>query len=142
LTRAQEELREFAHGVHPAVLTEAGLAPAFKTLARRSPVPVQLDVRTTARLPEHVEVTAYYVVSEALANAAKHASASAITVDVEAIGGVLSVSVRDNGGGGADLSGGTGLIGLKDRVEAIGGKLTLRSSPGRGTSLVVELPAG
>ena len=79
LTSTLEELREFARGVHPAILTEAGLAPALKTLARRSPVPVQLDVRTTARLPEHVEVTAYYVVSEALANAVKHASASAVT---------------------------------------------------------------
>jgi len=137
-----EELGEFARGVHPAVLTEAGLAPAFKTLARRSPVPVQLDVRTTARLPEHVEVTAYYVVSEALANAARHDSASAVTVDVEAVDGVLSVSVQDNGSGGADLFGGTGLIGLKDRVEAIGGRLTLHSLPGQGTSLVVELPAG
>ena len=136
-----EELREFARGVHPASLTEAGLAPALRTLARRSPVPVQLDLRTTTRLPERVEVTTYYVVSEALANAAKHANASAVTVAVEASGGVLSVAVRDNGAGGADLSRGIGLVGLKDRVEAVGGTFSAHSRPGEGTLLVAELPA-
>ena len=141
LASTLEELQEFARGVHPANLTEAGLALALKTLARRSPGPVQLDLRTMTRLPERVEVTAYYVVSEALANAAKHANASAVTVEVEASGGVLSVSVRDNGVGGADLSRGTGLVGLKDRVEAIGGTFSVHSRPGEGTLLVAELPA-
>ena len=141
LASTLEELQEFARGVHPANLTEAGLALALNTLARRSPGPVQLDLRTMKRLPERVEVTAYYVVSEALANAAKHANASAVTVEVEASGGVLSVSVRDNGAGGADLSRGTGLIGLKDRVEAIGGTFSVHSRPGEGTLLIAELPA-
>jgi len=142
LASTLDELREFARGVHPSGLAEAGLAPVLKTLAARSPVPVQLDVRITTRLPERTEVTAYYVISEALANAAKHAQASAVTVDVGVTDGVLSVSVRDNGSGGADLARGTGLVGLKDRVEAIGGKFVVDSRPGEGTGLIAELPAG
>ena len=141
LTGTLEELREFARGIHPAILTDGGLAPALKTLARRSPLPVTLEVHLAGRLPECVEVTAYYVVSEALANAAKHAGASAVHVDVDAAGAVVGLAVRDDGGGGADPARGSGLAGLKDRVEAIGGTLTVRSRPGEGTTLLAELPA-
>jgi signal transduction histidine kinase len=139
-TSVLDELREIAHGIHPAILAEGGLAPALKTLARRSPVPVELDLRTGLRLPEAVEVAAYYVVSEALTNAAKHARASTVHVAVEERAGMLRVSVRDDGDGGADPDRGLGLLGLKDRVEAIGGTMVLQSPRGEGTSLVVELP--
>jgi signal transduction histidine kinase len=136
-----EELREYARGVHPAILADGGLAPAFKALARRSPVPVTLGVHLPERLPERVEVTAYYVVSEALANAAKHARASAVRVDLDAAGDVIRLAVRDDGVGGADPARGSGLVGLKDRVEAIGGTLSVRSRPDEGTTLRAELPA-
>ena len=141
LAGALEELREYARGIHPAILADGGLAPALKALARRSPVPVTLEVRLAGRLPERVEVTAYYVVSEALANAARHAGASAVHVGAAAADGVLRLAVRDDGPGGADPARGSGLAGLKDRVEAIGGTLSLRSRPGEGTSLLAELPA-
>ncbi len=140
LDGALEELREFARGIHPAILAEGGLAPALRALARRSAVPVQLELSPHGRLPERIEVAAYFVVSEALANAAKHAEASRVTVEVEQAGGVLAVRVEDNGVGGADLGRGSGLVGLKDRVEALSGQLTLRSEPGAGTSITVELP--
>jgi signal transduction histidine kinase len=136
-----EELREYAHGGHPAILTNGGLAPALKALARRSPVPVTLQVHLAGRLPEHVEVTAYYVVSEALANAAKHAGASAVHVDADTDDDVLRLAVRDDGIGGADPACGSGLAGLHDRVEAIGGTLRMRSRPDEGTTLLAELPA-
>jgi signal transduction histidine kinase len=129
-----------ARGIHPAILAEGGLGPALKTLARRSPIPVQLDVRAQARLPERVEVAAYYVVSETLTNAAKHAHASVVRVDAETVGGVLRVSVRDDGAGGADPAGGSGLVGLKDRVEAIGGSLSICSPLGAGTAVDVQIP--
>jgi signal transduction histidine kinase len=135
-----EELREIARGIHPAILAEGGLEAALKTLARRSPVPVELDVRTEARLPERIEVAAYYVVSEMLTNAAKHAHASHVHVDVVADDGVLRVGVSDDGAGGADPARGSGLVGLKDRVEALGGAISVQSPPGEGTSLDVELP--
>jgi PAS domain S-box-containing protein len=140
LNGALEELLEFARGIHPAILAEGGLGPALRTLARRSAVPVELDMRTEGRWPEPVEVGAYYVVSEALANAAKHAHASMVAVDVEADDRVLRVCVRDDGVGGADFARGSGLVGLKDRVEVLGGRIALRSDPGLGTSLSVELP--
>ncbi|HEX5296805.1 MAG TPA: AAA family ATPase [Streptosporangiaceae bacterium] len=140
LTGALEELREIARGIHPSVLADGGLRPALKTLARRSPVPVDLDIRAQQRLPEQVEVSAYYVVAEALTNAAKHARASSVTVTAEADAVVLRVAVRDDGAGGADFTRGTGLVGLKDRVEAIGGRLFLDSPPGAGTSLRAEFP--
>jgi signal transduction histidine kinase len=140
LVRAVDELREMARGIHPAVLSEGGLAPALKALARRSPIPVELDVRAEGRLPERIEVAAYYVVSEALTNAAKHAHAAVVHVEVEAAGGVLRLSVRDDGAGGADPAGGTGLIGLNDRVEALGGTIAIASPAGAGTSVDVELP--
>ena len=139
-TSVLDELREIALGIHPAVLAEGGLAPALKTLARRSRIPVDLDVRAQGRLPEPVEVAAYYVVSEALTNAAKYSAASVVHVDVEARERILRVAVRDDGIGGADPARGSGLLGLKDRAEAIGGTISLESRPGAGTSLRVELP--
>lgn len=140
LTRALEDLREMARGIHPTILAEGGLGPALKTLARRSSIPVELDVQMRERLPERVEVTAYYVLSEALANAAKHASAAVIHVRVDTVDGVLRLAVSDDGAGGADPARGSGLVGLKDRVEAAGGELTIHSPPGKGTLLAVELP--
>ena len=140
LVSVMDELREMARGIHPAILAEGGLGPALKTLARRSPIPVELDVSAEGRLPEQVEVAAYYVVSETLTNAAKHAHATVVHVGVEAVGGVVRVSVRDDGDGGADAARGSGLVGLKDRVEALGGAITVESPPGAGTSVHVELP--
>ncbi|GAB3835754.1 hypothetical protein GCM10027610_034350 [Dactylosporangium cerinum] len=132
-TGALDELREIARGIHPAILTEGGLGPALRTLARRSPIPVDLEMQPVGRLPEQVEVSAYYLVAEALTNVAKHAHASTATVTVEAgtADTVLRVAVRDDGVGGADFARGTGLVGLKDRVEALGGRLSLDSSRGR-----------
>jgi signal transduction histidine kinase len=142
LTDTLDELRELARGIHPAILSEGGLAPALKALARRSAVPVELDVAIDAGLTERVEVASYFVVSEALANAAKHAQASVARVYVEAAGSRLRVSIGDDGVGGADPSRGSGLIGLTDRVQALGGTLTVLSPPGRGTTIRVELPLG
>ena len=135
-----EEPREIARGLHPAILADGGLRPALKTLARRSPVPVDLDVQVPERLPEPVEIAAYYTVSEALANAAKHARATAAHIEAAASDGVLHVRVRDNGRGGADFSHGSGLVGLKDRAEALGGHLRMDSPPGAGTNLEITLP--
>jgi signal transduction histidine kinase len=140
LKAVQEELREISRGIHPAILSEGGLAPALKGLARRSPVPVALDVRVEGRLPDAVEVTAYYIVSEMLTNAAKHAQASAVSVDVTETDHVLQISVRDDGIGGADPASGSGLVGLRDRVEAGGGLIAFRSPKGAGTSIEVMLP--
>ncbi|HEV7584260.1 MAG TPA: GAF domain-containing protein [Solirubrobacteraceae bacterium] len=142
LAGVQDELREFARGIHPAILAEGGLGAALRTLARRSAVAVELAVQEHERLPERVEVAAYYVVSEALTNAAKHAHASVIHVNLQSGDGPLRLRVRDDGDGGADPSRGSGLIGLKDRVEALGGKMTVDSPPGVGTCLDVELPVG
>ena len=140
LNAALDELRELSRGIHPAILTEAGLGPALRTLARRSAIPVEVDVRTEGRLPEQVEVGAYYVVSEALANAVKHAHASSATVELEPRDEALLVRVCDDGVGGAEFAGGSGLVGLRDRVGALGGRMELRSTVGSGTSLSVELP--
>jgi signal transduction histidine kinase len=146
VTGALEELHQIASGLHPAVLTQGGLRPALKALARRSAVPVDLTVQAGERLPEPVEIAAYYAVSEALTNAAKHAHASAaeveVGVEVATDGGVLHVRVRDDGRGGAGLTGGSGLTGLKDRVDALGGRLSLHSPPGAGTVLEIDLPLG
>jgi signal transduction histidine kinase len=142
LARVQDGLREMARGIHPAILAHGGLGPVLKTIARRSPLPVKFDIRGLARLPEQVEVAAYYVVSEALANAAKHARASAVQVEVEQVDGVLRVGVRDDGAGGADPSRGSGLLGLKDRVETLGGSISVVSPQQAGTSLEVEIPVG
>ncbi len=142
LAAVQDELREIARGIHPAILAEGGLGPALKTLARRSPVPVKLNVRTEARLGDRVEVAAYYVVSETLTNAAKHAHASVVHVDAEVVNRALRISVRDDGAGGADPTRGSGLVGLKDRVEALGGTIAVESLAGAGTCVRVELPLG
>jgi signal transduction histidine kinase len=137
---ALEDLRETARGIHPAILAKGGLRAALKTLASRSPIPVDLRVAAEERLPEPVEVSAYYVAAEALTNVARHARASSVSVEVEYADEVLRVAVSDDGCGGADFSRGTGLVGLKDRVEAIGGRIFLDSPRGAGTSLRVELP--
>jgi signal transduction histidine kinase len=135
-----EELRQIARGLHPAILAEAGLRPALRALARRSAVPVELDVRVAGRLPEQIEVSGYYVVAEALTNTAKHARASAVSVEVQVTDDAMRVAVRDDGGGGADLTRGAGLAGLKDRVEALGGRFLLDSPRGVGTTVHVEFP--
>ena len=129
LDEALEDLRKISHGLHPAILSEGGLKPALKTLARRSAVPVELDVRIETRLPEGIEVAAYYVVSEGLANAVKHADASVAKVEVEAVEDNVRLSIWDDGRGGADPARGSGLIGLKDRVEAQGGTISIVSPP-------------
>jgi signal transduction histidine kinase len=135
-----EDLREIARGLHPAILAESGLAPALKTLARRSAIPVNLDIHVGRRLPEPVETAAYYTVAEALTNAAKHAHATAADIQAAESDGVLHLRVRDNGRGGADFTHGTGLLGLNDRAEALGGHLRLHSPPGAGTTLEITLP--
>jgi signal transduction histidine kinase len=146
-TRAMDELRELARGIHPAILAEGGLPPALRTLARRSTIPVELDVRIDGRLPDPIEIAAYYLVAEALTNVAKHAQASGVAVEIDtaprdAGNCVLRVRVRDDGRGGADLAGGSGLVGLKDRAEALGGRFWVESAPGAGCSVHAELPAG
>jgi signal transduction histidine kinase len=136
------DLQEISRGIHPAILSKGGLGPAIKTLARRSTVPVKLDLSVNQRLSESVEVAAYYVVAEALANAAKHAQASEVAVSVTADGGNLVLSIRDDGVGGAVPGKGSGLIGLKDRVAALAGHLEVASPAGRGTTLTVTIPLG
>ena len=140
LTSVIEELREMSRGIHPAILTQGGLSPAVEALALRSPVPVKLNVCSEHRLPDGIEVAAYFVVSEALTNAAKHADASRVEIDLHVEEETLCLSVVDDGAGGAAPSGGSGLIGLKDRVEALGGTFDVASPPGRGTRLDVEIP--
>ena len=140
LNAATEEVREIAQGIHPAILTQGGLAPALRTLARRCPIPVEVTVDCEDRLPEPVEVAAYYVAAEALANTAKHAAASRASVAVDRHDGLIRVRISDDGVGGADPSTGSGLTGLRDRVEALGGSLAVRSPRGQGTSLDVTLP--
>ncbi len=140
LTEALEELRELSRGIHPAILSQGGLGPALKALARRSAVAVDLDVDLQAQVPEPVQVAAYYVVSEALANAAKHARASVVQVHVRTTDGRLHLSVRDDGVGGADPRRGSGLVGLSDRVQALGGTITVHSPTGEGTRLRIDLP--
>jgi signal transduction histidine kinase len=142
LAGATGELREFSRGIHPAVLSEGGLRPALRALARRSAVAVELTVEVPARPPDQVEVVAYYVVSEGLANAAKHADASVVRVDVRTQDAHLHVSVRDDGIGGATPAKGSGLIGLTDRVQALGGTISITSPAGEGTTVVAVLPAG
>jgi predicted ATPase/signal transduction histidine kinase len=140
LSGVSEDLREISRGIHPAILSKGGLGPALKTLARRSPVPVDLDLTIDSRFADSVEVAAHYVVAEALTNAAKHAQASQVTLSVRADDHNLNLSIRDNGVGGADSRNGSGLIGLKDRVEALGGHIEVVSPPGNGTSLRATLP--
>jgi signal transduction histidine kinase len=140
LAEVLAELQEISRGIHPAILSQGGLGPALKTLARRSAIPVELSVRAAGRLPEPVEVAAYYVVAEALANVAKHARASVAYLDVDTRGDALHLRVRDDGVGGADPARGSGLIGLNDRVAALGGTMQVDSPAGKGTALLVTLP--
>jgi PAS domain S-box-containing protein len=135
-----DDLRELGRGIHPAVLSRGGLAPALRALARRAAVPVKLDLAVDKRLGDQVEVGAFYVVSEALTNAAKHSQASQVEVSVQARDGVLELTIEDDGVGGADPARGSGLTGLADRVAALGGTLAIASPPERGTSLRIELP--
>jgi signal transduction histidine kinase len=140
LAGVSKDLQEISRGIHPAILSKGGLGPALKALARRSMVPVQLDLGVDPRLPESAEVAAYYVVAEALTNAAKHARASVVNVRVEAEDANLHLCIRDDGIGGADSRKGSGLIGLTDRVEALGGQMDVSSPVGGGTSLLVRIP--
>jgi signal transduction histidine kinase len=140
LADAVAELQEFSRGIHPAILSEGGLGPALRTLARRSAIPVDLDVTTGTRFPEPIEIAAYYVASEALANTVKHAHASHIEISLLAGPGSLLLSVRDDGVGGADPARGSGLAGLADRVEALGGSIHVDSAAGAGTHVTVDLP--
>jgi PAS domain S-box-containing protein len=140
--RAIAEIRELARGIHPAILTDRGLVEALSELTDYSTVPVTLEAQLDRRLPAPVEVTVYYVVSEALTNVAKHGQATRAHVTIDECGGELRVSISDDGVGGADPSRGSGLVGLKDRVEAGGGTLTVESRPGEGTRLDIALPVG
>jgi signal transduction histidine kinase len=140
LTGVSTDLQEISRGIHPAILSRGGLGPALKTLARRSSVPVELRVAVDRRLPDPVEVAAYYVVAESLTNAAKHAQASEVRVTVETDGPNVRLSIRDDGIGGADSGRGSGLTGLTDRVEALGGRLQMSSPIGSGTSLLATIP--
>jgi signal transduction histidine kinase len=143
VTRVAEistELQELSRGIHPAILSRGGLSPALKTLARRSAVPVELALAVDRRLPDSVEVAAYYVVAEALTNAAKYARATEVKVCIDTDGTNLHLAVRDDGTGGADATKGSGLLGLMDRVQALGGTLAISSHPGEGTALDVNIP--
>ncbi len=140
LSSVFDELREISHGIHPAILSEGGLKPALIALRRRSAVPVELDLHTERRLAEPVEVAAYYVVSEALTNAAKHAHASVVQVEVDTQDATLQLAIRDDGIGGVDLDRGSGLLGLSDRIEALGGTLRVTSPAGNGTTVLVKIP--
>jgi signal transduction histidine kinase len=135
-----DELGEISRGIHPAILSEGGLAPALRVLARRAAIPVELNVRTETRSVDPIEVAAYYVVSEALTNTTKHARASRAHVTVEERDALLHLSIRDDGIGGADPTRGTGLIGLRDRVQAVGGSIDVSSRAGEGTHIAVQLP--
>jgi signal transduction histidine kinase len=142
LIEAVEDLREVSRGIHPAILSEGGLGPALRALARRSAVPVELDVHVETRLPSTVEAAAYYVAAESLTNVAKHANASFVELTADLRDGHLLMSIRDDGAGGADSSRGSGLIGLIDRVEALGGTLVCDSPIGAGTTVRIDLPRG
>ena len=137
---AVKELRELARGIHPAVLSDRGLGPALEALASRAPVPVEVTGVPARRLGEHVETAAYYVTAEALTNVAKYAHASEGSVDLSLDGDRLRVKVSDDGVGGADPSTGSGLRGLRDRVDALDGRLEISSPPGCGTTVTAELP--
>jgi signal transduction histidine kinase len=144
LTGILDDLREICRGLHPTILSHGGLRPALETLARRSVVPVRLDLRVDGRFPDTIEVAAYHVVAEALTNTAKHAGASEVRVGArvqrEAGHRVLRVTIRDDGAGGAELDRGSGLIGLRDRIEVLGGRLDISSPAGGGTTLVAGIP--
>ncbi len=140
LKQALEELRELARGLHPAVLTDRGLTPALQTLANRAPFPVEISGVPSHRLTEAIEAAIYYVVAESLTNAAKHASASEAFVELTSTSETVVVEIRDNGRGGASIASGTGLRGLADRIEALGGWFALHSAAHEGTTVRAELP--
>jgi signal transduction histidine kinase len=147
LTRASEELsatlaelRELARGLHPAVLSDHGLEPAVRSLMQRAPLPVELTFEAAERPPDPVEVAAYYVIAESLTNVAKYARATVARVEVRALGDRLLIEVADDGVGGADVGKGSGLLGLEDRVAALGGRLHIESVPGAGTTVRADLP--
>ena len=140
ISASLEELRDVARGLHPAVVSGHGLAVALESLTARAPVPVRLKVTVEDRLPEGIEIAAYYVVSESLANVARHAHASGASVEVSRAGGQAVIEVTDDGIGGADTELGSGLRGLADRVEALDGRLRMWSPPGGGTRLRAEIP--
>jgi signal transduction histidine kinase len=140
LKLALEELRELARGLHPAILTERGLTPALQSLATRAPFNVDINGVPHERLPAVIEAAIYYVVSETLTNAAKHAGASEAHVELSNSDDAVRVEIRDNGGGGANLADGSGIRGLADRVEALGGRLEVESPVGAGTVVKAELP--
>ena len=140
LSGAVDDLREISRGIHPAILSKGGLGAALRMLVRRSSVPVTLAVPGGRRLPDSVEVGLYYVASEALTNVAKHAHASAVQIDLEAQETVVQLAVRDDGVGGAAPERGSGLIGLRDRIEALGGTIDIASPEGKGTTLLVNIP--
>jgi signal transduction histidine kinase len=140
LEHALAELRELARGIHPAILTDRGLVAALRALAERAPIPVALTRIPDGRLPGPIEAAIYYLVAEAIANVTKYAHATEASVAVERTNGIATVVVSDDGVGGAEPGGGTGLVGLTDRVEALGGRLHLESPPGRGTRLSAEIP--
>ena len=140
VAEAMNDVRAVSRGVHPAILSEGGLVPALKAVSRASALPMELDLRVEHRLPSPVEVAAYYVVAEAMTNAAKHAQASVVQLRAVVEGGRLCLTVSDDGTGGADPSRGSGLIGLTDRVEALGGTMAIMSPPKAGTTIQVELP--
>jgi signal transduction histidine kinase len=142
LSGVSKDLREISRGIHPAILSKGGLGPALKTLGRRCPVPVTLNMAIDRTLPDSVEVAAYYVVAEALTNTAKYACAGQVTVRAETNDATLYLSIQDDGVGGADSRNGSGLTGLKDRIEVLGGKLQIDSPQGRGTALHVAIPVG
>jgi signal transduction histidine kinase len=142
LASVSDQLREIAHGLHPAILSEGGLEPALRALRRRSAVPVELALRTGRRLPEPIEVATYYVVCEGLTNAAKHAQASVVHVELDTEDATLRLEIRDDGIGGADPGKGSGLLGLSDRIETLGGTLDITSPAGKGTTLLIEIPLG
>jgi signal transduction histidine kinase len=141
MTDVVRELREISRGIHPAILIKGGLAPALATLARRSSVPVEVDLDVDGKLGERIEVAVYYIVSEALTNTAKHAHASCVWIELTRDGVDVRLSIRDDGVGGADTTMGSGLIGLQDRVEALGGEIKVMSPAYAGTTLLVRIPA-
>ena len=139
LAHALEELRELARGIHPAVLTDRGLSAALEGLAARSPLPVEIET-LPERLPAPIEAAAYYVISESVANVVKHANATSVDVRLSRRDGVVVIEVADDGIGGADSGGGSGLRGLADRVAALDGTLRVESPPSQGTLVVAEIP--
>jgi signal transduction histidine kinase len=140
LQTALDELRELARGIHPAVLSERGLQPALEALAARAPLPVMVEVGLDRRLPPAQEAALYFVAAEALTNVSKYARASSAEVRVQAADGWVEIAIADDGVGGARAEGGSGLRGLVDRIEALGGQLTLDNPPGAGTTLRARVP--